>query len=304
MIGTETGSTVSARGVYLRDPASGYCVAYDTEFPWWASTAEAWLGVVAPRPYIGGGFVWTGFDYRGEPTPFNAWPNVASQFGIVDSCGFAKDNFFYYKAWWGKEPVLHLFPHWNWQGKEGLKINVWCHSNLDRVELFVNGQSQGVRDVVRYKHVEWDVTYAPGMIEARGYKGGAHVLTAKRETTGTPAQIVLRTDRDAIGADGEDIAVATIEIADAQGRTVPTANNLISFRVTGQGALIGVGNGDPRSHEADKADTRSAFNGLCAAIVQAAKGPGEIRVEATSPGLQGAMVVVRTTPAKLRAAVA
>jgi beta-galactosidase len=300
-IGTETGSTVSTRGIYVRDAASGYCVAYDTEFPWWASTAEAWVNVVMPRLFIAGGFVWTGFDYRGEPTPFNWWPNVASQFGILDSCGFPKDNTFYYKAWWDKEPVLHLFPHWNWPGKEGQTINVWVHSNLDRVELFVNGQSQGVRNVVPYKHVEWNVVYAPGVIEARGYKGGKQVLAETRETTGAPAQIVLRTDRPAINADGEDVAVVSVEIADAQGRVVPTADNQVTFRVTGPGELIGVGNGDPRSHETDKADRRLAFNGLCAAIVQAAKTPGEINIAATSPGLQSGLVVVRTAVAQPRA---
>jgi beta-galactosidase len=303
MIGTETGSTVAARGVYVRDPASGYCVAYDTEFPWWASTAEAWVNVVAKAPYIAGGFVWTGFDYRGEPTPFNAFPNVASQFGILDSCGFAKDNFFYYKAWWGKDPVLHLFPHWNWPGKEGQKINVWVHSNLDTVELFVNGQSQGVSNVVPYKHVEWNVAYAPGVIEARGFKNGRQILTARRETTGAPAQIVLRADRTTIDANGEDIAVVSVEIADPQGRVVPTADNQVTFRVTGPGTLIGVGNGDPRSLESDKASSRRAFNGLCAAILQAAKTPGEIAIEATSPGLQSGSLASKTNPAKLRAAV-
>ena len=304
MIGTETGSTVAARGIYVRDAASGYCAAYDTEFPWWASTAEGWLSVVGPRPFIGGGFVWTGFDYRGEPTPFNNWPNVASQFGIVDSCGFPKDNYFYYKSWWGKEPVLHLFPHWNWPGKEGQKINVWCHSNLDRVELFLNGESQGVRDVKPYSHVEWDVAYAPGAIEARGTKGGRLVLTEKRETTGPAAQIVLQVDRSSIAADAEDVVVVSVGVADAQGRIVPDAANQIAFAVSGPGALIGVGNGDPRSHESDKAPSRAAFNGLCAAIVQSTKTPGEIRIEATSPGLQSASVAVRTDAARLRAFVA
>ncbi len=302
-IGTETGSTVSTRGIYVRDPASGYCVAYDTEFPWWASTAEAWMNIVAPRPFIGGGFVWTGFDYRGEPTPQNHWPNVSSQFGFMDTCGFPKDNYFYYKAWWGNEPVLHLFPHWNWQGKEGQKINVWCHSNLDRVELLLNGQSQGVRDVVPLRHVEWDVVYAPGIIEARGYKGGKQVLTAKRETTGAPAQIVLRPDRTAIAADGEDVVVVTVEIADAQGRMVPTASNQVAFSVSGPGALIGVGNGDPRSHEPDKGANRSAFNGLCTAILQSAKMPGALRLDATAPGLQPASLVITTMPAKFRPSV-
>ena len=300
LIGTETGSTVAARGVYVRDKASGYCAAYDTEFPWWASTAEAWLSVVGPRPFIGGGFVWTGFDYRGEPTPFNSWPNVASQFGIVDSCGFPKDNYFYYKSWWGKEPVLHLFPHWSWQGKEGQKVNMWCHSNLDRVELFLNGQSQGVRDVKPYSHVEWDVGYAPGDIEARGYKGDRLVLTAKRETTGPAAQIVLQADRAAIAADAEDIAVVSVGVADAQGRIVPDADNQIAFAVSGPGTLIGVGNGDPRSHEADKATSRAAFNGLCAAIVQSTKSPGEIKVVATSPSLQSGSVAITTDATRPR----
>jgi beta-galactosidase len=299
-MGTETGSTVAARGIYVRDAASGYCVAYDTEFPWWASTAEAWMSVVMPKPFIAGGFVWTGFDYRGEPTPFNQWPNVASQFGILDSCGFPKDNFFYYQAWWGKKPVLHLFPHWNWQA--GQTVNVWCHSNLDSIELFLNGRSQGVRKMEPYGHVEWNVAFEPGTIEARGYKDGALMLTDKRETTGAPAQIVLTPDRSIINADGEDVAVLTVAVTDAQGRVVPTASNLVTFRASG-GALIGVGNGDPRSHEPDKASQRAAFNGLCCAIIQADKIAGDIRLEAASPGLQSAVATVTAKAARLRPAV-
>lgn len=298
MIGTETGSTVSTRGVYIKDQSSGYCVAYDREAPWWASTAEAWMKVAMPNAFIGGGFVWTGFDYRGEPTPFNIWPNVSSQFGIVDTCGFAKDNFYYYKAWWGAEPVLHLFPHWNWT--PGQKVNVWCHSNLDTVELFLNGVSLGTKTMQPYDHVEWDVTFAPGTIEAKGYRNGKLVLTAKRETVGAPAQIRLKTDRPALDADGEDVSQITVEIADADGRMVPTANNLVSFAVSGPGALIGVGNGDPRSHEPDKASSRSAFNGLCATIVQAGKIAGEIRIEASSPGLKPAVLMLKVLPAKPR----
>jgi beta-galactosidase len=300
VIGTETGSTVSTRGVYVRDKTSGYCVAYDTEAPWWASTAEAWMKVAMPDARIAGGFVWTGFDYRGEPTPFNTWPNVSSQFGILDTCGFWKDNAWYYKAWWGAEPVLHLFPHWNWTAGE--EVNVWVHSNLDTIELFLNGQSLGSRKMEPYGHVEWDVTFAPGTLEARGYKDGKLVLTDKRETVGAPAQILLKTDRASLAADGEDAAVVAVEIADAEGRLVPTANNLVSFRVTG-GALLGVGNGDPRSHEPDRASQRAAFNGLCAAIVQASKSAGELRIEATAPGLKTAALVIAMKPAKLRAAV-
>jgi beta-galactosidase len=301
LMGTETGSTVAARGVYVRDPSSGYCAAYDTEFPWWASTAESWMKVVMPRPFIAGGFVWTGFDYRGEPTPFNKWPNVSSQFGILDACGFPKDNFFYYKAWWGHEPVLHLFPHWNWQ--PGQTVNAWCHSNLDTIELFVNGRSQGIRKMEPYGHVEWNVAFEPGTIEARGYRNGNLVLTDKRETVGAPTQILLTPDRRAIDADGEDVAVVNVGIADAQGRIVPTAGNVVSFKVAGAGGLIGVGNGDPRSHESDKASQRAAFNGLCCAILQSGKTAGDIRLEATSPGLQPAAVTISAKAVPLRPSV-
>jgi beta-galactosidase len=297
IVGTETASTVSTRGVYVRDPASGYCVAYDTEHPRWASTAEEWWNIVAKAPYISGGFAWTGFDYRGEPTPFNRWPNVSSQFGIVDLCGFPKDNFYYYKAWWQDAPVLHLFPHWNWRA--GDTVKVWCHSNLDRVELFLNGQNLGARDVVPCNHVEWDVPFAPGVIEARGYKSGSVVLTERRETTGTASQIVLNADRPIIRADGEDVAVMTATIADAQGRTVPDANHLVSFAVNG-GRIIGVGNGDPRGHEPDKAMQRAAFNGLCMALVQAPKQSGAIAIQASAPGLASATLTIAAAPAQPR----
>jgi len=286
MIGSETGSTVAARGVYTRDPQSGYCAAYDTEYPWWASTAEDWMQVAMPNPAIAGGFVWTGFDYRGEPTPFNQWPNVSSQFGILDTCGFAKDNMYYYKAWWGAEPVLHLFPHWNW--KPGDTVNVWCHANLDAVELFLNGASLGVKKMAPFSHVEWDVGFVPGVLEAKGYKNGAVVLTAKRETADAASQIRLSCDRTALKGDGEDATMIRVEITDAAGRLVPMADNRVTFRVSGAGALIGVGNGDPKSHDSDRADNRTAFNGLCAAVIQAAKGSGAVHVEATSPGLKAA----------------
>ncbi|HWD49965.1 MAG TPA: beta-galactosidase GalA [Rhizomicrobium sp.] len=302
VIGTETGSTVSTRGVYVRDPSSGYEVAYDTEFPWWASTAESWWKVVAPAPYIAGGFVWTGFDYRGEPTPQNRWPNVSSQFGIMDMCGFPKDNYFYYRAWWQDEAVLHLFPHWNWSG--GQTVNVWCHTNLDQIELFVNGREIGARDVARFSHLEWNVPFEPGILEARGYRAGVMVLSEKRETTGEPAQIQLSADRTSIDADGEDVAVITVQIADAQGRAHPTAGNLVFFALSGPGRIIGVANGDPRSHEPDTALRRAAFNGLCMVLVQATKTAGDITLRATAPGLAPATLTWTAAPARPRPFVA
>ena len=300
VINTETSATTATRGHYNSDTASGYSVAYDSDAASWATTDEAWMRVVMPDQRIAGGFIWSGFDYRGEPFPFSAWPNVSCQFGILDTCGFWKDSAWYYKAWWGTEPVMHLFPHWNWT--PGEKVSVWCHTNLDAIELVLNGQSLGVRKVEPYCHVEWDVNYAPGTLEARGTKDGKVVLTTKCETAGAPAQIVLTTNRSSLVADGEDIAVVAVEIADAAGRLVPAASNIVAFAISG-GALIGVGNGDPRSHEPDKAAQRSAFNGRCSAIVQVLKSPGEIRIEARSPGLKSAVLTLQANPGRLRPAV-
>jgi beta-galactosidase len=302
-IGTETGSTVSTRGIYVNDKEQGYVSAYDVNFPEWASTAEGWWTIYAERPFLAGGFCWTGFDYRGEPTPYE-WPCINSHFGIMDTCGFPKDNYYYYQAWWGEKPVLHLFPHWNWPGKEGQDIEVWCHTNLEKVELFLNGKSLGTKEVPRYSHAAWKIPYAPGTLEARGYKAGQQLLASKRQTTGGPAKIILRPDRPKIVADGEDVSLIEAQVVDEEGRLVPVADNEITFHCSAQGKVIGVGNGDPSSHEADKASKRRAFNGLCMVIVHSTKEPGEIRLEATSPGLTPATLVIESTKAPPRPAVA
>ena len=302
MVGTETASTVATRGIYFNDKEKGYVRAYDLEHPPWAQTAEYWWKFYDSRPFLAGGFAWTGFDYRGEPTPYS-WPCVNSHFGIMDMCGFPKDNFYYYQAWWGSKPMLHLFPHWNWEGKEGQEIEVWVHSNLDRVELFLNGQSQGAQDVARNTHLMWKVKYAAGTIEARGFKGGQQVLTAKRETSGPAAKIVLRADRQRLLANGEDVAMITAEVQDAQGREVAIADSPLTFKVSGGGKLIGLGNGDPSCHELDTADNRRAFNGLCQAIVQTLKTADEILVEASSPGFQSGTMSLTSVSAPLRPAV-
>jgi len=298
-VGTETGSTVSTRGIYQNDYQRGYVSAYDVNYPLWAATAETWWKIYAERPWVAGGFAWTGFDYRGEPTPYE-WPCINSHFGIMDTCGFPKDNFFYYQAWWTSELVLHLFPHWNWSGREGEEIDVWVHSNLDRVELFLNGRSLGSREVPRFSHAEWKVKYAPGTLEARGFKDGRQILTSIRTTTGAPARLALHADRTHIAADGEDVSLITVEVQDQQGRVVPTAGNAISFRITGNGRLIGVGNGDPSSHEPDHGSTRSAFNGFAMAIVQAPTQPGSLQVEAFASGLDSASVSITCESARLR----
>jgi beta-galactosidase len=305
--GSETSSAINTRGVYFTDPLRNTLSAYDVNHTAWSQLAEEWWTFYGTRDWEAGGFAWTGFDYRGEPTPYK-WPSINSQFGIVDMCGFPKDSFFYYKAWWGKDPVLHLFPHWNFEGKEGETIPVWVHSNLDEVELFVNGKSQGSQKVPHLGHVEWKVKYAPGVIEARGSKDGKVVLTEKRETTGAPVAIRLTADRTEIDADREDVAILKVEVLDAEGRPVPTADNLIGFHVSGDGALIGVGNGDPNCQESDKEPKRSLFNGLAQVIVQANRKAGEIHIEAVKEGWDGpeltpAKLVITTRKVEPRAAV-
>ena len=194
--------------------------------------------------------MWTGFDYRGEPTPY-WWPCINSHFGILDTCGFPKDNFYYYQSWWTDQTVLHLLPHWNWPGREGQEIDVRALSNCDEVELFLNGQSLGRQPMKRDSQLRWNVKYAPGTLSAKGYKAGQVVAEKKVETTGAPASIHLLPDRQAINADGEDVSIVTVSVADAQGRMMPVASNRVKFAVEGPGRLIGVGNGDPSCHEPD-----------------------------------------------------
>ena len=299
VIGTETVSAVGTRGIYITDAKKGFVSSYDPYTTTGRASAEGWWKFCNARQWLSGGFVWTGFDYRGEPSP-NAWPNISSQYGIIDTCGFPKDSFFYYQSWWTKKPVLHLFPHWNWPGYEGKEIAVWVYSNLDRVELFHNSQSLGAKDVKKDSHVAWTLKYAPGSIEARGYKDGKQVMTTSRETTDAPAKLVLRADRDSVSADGEDVAMFAVEVQDAKGRAVPITDNLVTFHVKGPARLIGVGNGDPTDQAPDKADSRKAFSGYCMALVQATKQVGTISIEATSPGLTSASATIGCRKIELR----
>ena len=249
-VGSEQGSTVSTRGIYTNDAARGYVSAYDDNAQNWSNTAEQWWSFFDPRPWPSGGFVWTGFDYRGEPTPY-AWPCINSHFGILDTCGFRKDNSWYYEAWWTDKPVLHLLPHWNWPGREGQELDVRALSNCEELELFLNGQSLGKQTMKKDSELKWKVKYAPGTLSAKGYKNGQLVAETKVETTGAPAAIQLTPDRSVINANGEDVSVFTVAVTDAQGRVVPVADNLIRFELSGPGKILGVGNGDPSCHEPD-----------------------------------------------------
>ena len=302
VMGTEMGSTVTTRGIYKKDSIRGYLPDHDITAPWWASTAETWWKLAAENKYWQGGFVWTGFDYRGEPTPFR-WPNINSHFGIMDMCGFPKNNYYYYQSWWTDNDVLNISPHWNWPVKwnePAQEINVWVNSNADNVELFLNGKSLGKKDMPRNSHLEWNVKYEPGKLEAVAYKKGKK-LTAKVETTGAPAEVVLTPYKTTMLADGKDATVMNISIIDREGREVPDANNMVRFNISGPGKIIGAGNGDPSSHEPDKcmdgAWQRSAFSGKCQVIVQATNETGVIKFEASAAGLwSGSTDIITVSP--------
>lgn len=294
IIGTEMGSTVTTRGEYEKDTVRGYVPDQDITAPWWASTAETWWKLAANNDYWLGGFVWTGFDYRGEPTPYQ-WPNINSHFGIMDMCGFPKNIYYYYQSWWTDKDVLHISPHWNWRGKGpgwnkpvGDSIDVWVNTNADNVELFLNGKSKGKKNMPRNSHLKWTINYEPGTLEAVAYKKGKK-LTSKVETTGLPVEVKVTPYKTTIVADGKDAAIINISVVDREGREVPDADNLIQFEIEGPGKIIGVGNGDPSSHEPDKcmdgAWQRRLFNGKCQIIIQSGTEAGMIKFKAKAAGL-------------------
>ncbi|MDR7209857.1 beta-galactosidase GalA [Flavobacterium piscis] len=293
MFCTEGTSFVSTRGEYENSWWKHICSNSTLWQPGWGPyPGEDWADIVN-YPYLGGLFVWTGFDYRGEPTPFS-WPSVASQFGFMDVCGFPKDGYYAYKAAWTTIPTVHIFPHWNWTGKEGDSIQVHCYTNCDEVELFLNGKSIAKKKAEPYKKLIWDLVYKPGKLEAKGYKSGKLVTKDIVETTTAPAQVALDSDVNTLKADGCDVAVIKVAIKDAKGRVVPTADNLVKFSIEGSGKIIGVANGNPNSHEPDKGSQRMAFNGYCMVLVQSDKQVGKIKIKALSDNLKGTEVVIKT----------
>ncbi|MDI9871770.1 beta-galactosidase GalA [Flectobacillus roseus] len=302
IIGTEMGSTVTTRGIYEKDTIRGYVPDQDITAPWWASKAEEWWKLAANNDFWLGGFIWTGFDYRGEPTPYR-WPNVNSHFGMMDVCGFPKNLYYYYQSWWTDKDVLHIAPHWNWQGKEGQPINVWVNSNADEVELFLNEKSLGKKVMPRNGHLNWSVNYAAGKLEAVGWKKGRKITT-KVETTGLPYEVVVTPYKTTAIADGKDLSIINISVVDKEGREVPNADNLIKFKLKGDAKIIGVGNGDPSSHEPDQCAEgmwqRSLFNGKCQVIVQMGENPSMIQFEALATGLYaGGTDILTVSPEKI-----
>jgi beta-galactosidase len=300
ILGTEMGSTTTTRGIYEKDSIRGYLMDEDVWSPAWASKAEDWWPLAANNPWWIGGFVWTGFDYRGEPTPYS-WPNINSHFGIMDMCGFPKNIYYYYQSWWTDKDVLHISPHWNWGTRRGKSVEVWVNSNADNVELFLNGKSLGKKDMPRNSHLNWQVNYEPGVLSAVAFKKGKR-LTAKVETTGPAAEVVQTPYKTTMMADGKDVAVINISVVDREGREVPDADNMIRFSISGPGKIIGVGNGDPSSHEPDKcvdgAWQRSLFNGKCQLIIQSGTESGMIKLEEKAVGLAaGSSEILTVTPA-------
>ncbi|MEK4064199.1 MULTISPECIES: beta-galactosidase GalA [Paenibacillus] len=295
MIGSECASYTATRGIYEDDPVRGYCSEYGTNIPSWGCTPQqAWSDLVNNR-FLTGVFMWTGFDYRGEPTPY-LWPCVNSHFGLMDTCGFPKDSYYYMQAVWKDEPIVHLLPHWNWPGSEGKRIEVRVFSNTDTVELSLNGKSLGEQQVDKTGYLSWEVVYEPGELKAVGKRGG-HVIAEKAVVTaGQPYQICLYPDRLEGQADGLDTIPVRVAILDEQGHIVPAADNEIRFEVTGAGSLLGVGNGNPSSHEPDKSAIRRAFNGWCLALIQTSPAAGSIKVKAVSMGLAAAEVVLEAAP--------
>jgi beta-galactosidase len=305
LIASETSSAVSTRGEYnlvqagdslkIEKELNNQCTSYDIIAPNWGNTAESTLKAVKNAPWVAGEFVWTGFDYIGEPTPF-PWPSASSYFGIVDLCGFPKDRYYLYQSQWTNKPMVHILPHWNWQGFEGKEIPVWCYSNCESVELFLNGKSLGEKKFSDTKdlHLVWVVPYAAGTVKAVSKNNGKIVCSDEVQTAGAPAKVVLTADHTEINADGDDLSNIEIEIVDKDGRVCPNADNLVRFRIEGTGIIDGVGNGNPVSHENFKASERKAFHGLCLAVIQSKRERGTIHLSAESEGLQAAEVSIHT----------
>lgn len=290
---SEDTSAFMTRGVYTTDQSTNVFASYDDDYASWGNShRDAWEAI-ARRPFVAGGFVWTGFDYRGEPTP-NQWPAVNSVFGIMDLNGFAKNAYYIHQVQWIKDqPLVHIAPHWNWAGREGQAIRVMVMSNAEKVALRLNGQPLGEQQVDPYRMNYFKVPYAAGKLEALAYRGGKLVAQTAVETTGAPVRIELVPDRAELRGDGRDAMPITVRALDAQGRAVPLADAEIRFSVQGAGQSLGHGNGDPTSHEDEKGPTRKLFHGLAQLIVQSLdNSAGELVVEASAAGLAPARLVL------------
>jgi beta-galactosidase len=250
-----------------------------------------------------GAFVWIGFDFRGEPKPYSFFPAVSTNKGLFDLCGFPKDPVYYYKAVQSKEPVLHLFPHWNWKGREGEIIKVFTYTNLEEVELFQDRKSLGRQNVLPFENQSWDVKYKPGTLTAKGYMNHKLVLTDEVKTSGEPSSIKISAYKNILKADGEDAVTIKFEVLDKKGIICPNADNIINITIEGNGHLLGVDNGNPTNINPAKLPKVRAFNGLCSAIIQSNEESGSIIITANSEGLKTGVMEVKTIPVEIKPAV-
>jgi len=290
LFGSETSSAVRSRGIYhtpatqkILTSSDTQCSSYDNSVVSWGSSAESSYKNDVNRSFIAGQFIWTGFDYIGEPTPYG-WPAKSSYFGIVDTAGFPKDIYYFYQSRWTTTPMVHVLPHWNWS--TGTTVTVFVYSNCDSVELFLNGVSQGSKTLASGAvHLEWNVAWASGTVRAEGKRGDAVVVSEEVKTAGAAAKVALSADRSIISADGKDLVFVTADIQDADGILVPTAATALSFSVSGPGEIVGVDNGNAIDTSSYKGTTRNAFSGKALAIVKSTGAAGQIAVTASSSGL-------------------
>ena len=302
IVGTEETSGCGTRGWYFDTPDyPGRMISINrTDQPGVENVIERGWKFYDERPWAAGLFYWTGFDYRGEPNPLE-YPATDSEFGILDYCGFWKDEAWYLKSWWTDEPTLHIFPHWNLQGHEGEEVELWAYSNCDEVELTVNGKKLGRQKMPKNGHLKWKATYQPGKVVAIGYKNGKRILTEVIATTKPAFKTVLKADRQTIDADGRDVAVITIEIQDEKGRIVPNACPMLKFQLEGDAHIIGAGNGDPMYLGEDHPQNQNckefsipAFNGLAQILVQSSGAASTITLRCMSDELKTGNVVIQS----------
>jgi beta-galactosidase len=269
-----------------------HCSSYDNCHVPWGSTHEDTWKLVKKHDHISGVYLWTGFDYLGEPTPY-WWPSRSSYFGAIDLAGFPKDVYYMYQSEWTDKPVLHIFPHWNWT--EGQLVDVWAYyNNADEVELFLNGESLGKKAKPEDTfHVFWRVPFKKGTLKAISYKDGKEVLSKEIRTAGRPVSIRLTADRQTIKANGKDLSFVTAEVLDADGNPVPVADNLIEFSVDGYGSIVGTDNGDPTDSNSLKKPARKLFSGKALVVLQSVRHSGNITLKAKSDNLKEASIVIK-----------
>ena len=275
-VGTEETTGCGTRGIYYPEPGRMAALNRAPDTDGTLNRIERGWQFYRDRPWLGGLFYWTGFDYRGEPNPLE-YPATGSEFGILDYCGFPKDEAWYLRAWWTDEPVLHILPHWNLEGHEGEKVSIWAYSNCDEVSLSVNGRNLGRKKMPRGGHIEWEAVYQPGKVVAKGYKDGRCILKEVVETAGAPSRVAL--EATTIGP----LTVYTVRVLDHKGRWVPTACVPLSLTVDGPARILGAGNGDPAFRSKERPEDPSArsftietFGGLAQVLVQ---GPGHLSVQ-------------------------